>query len=70
MSLSSEITVSFSWRTERCFRRPRVAAVRKLALRVAELAGTGLDSENPLGVSFLSSKKMAEVNWDFLTHSG
>ena len=70
MSLSSEITVTFSWRTERCFCRPKVAAVRKLARRAAELAGTGLDSENPLGVSFLSSKKMAEVNWDYLTHSG
>ena len=71
MSPSPEnITVSFSWRTERCFLRPRAAAVRKLALRAAELAGTGLDSENPLGVSFLSSKKMAEVNWDFLQHKG
>lgn len=71
MSPSPEnITVSFSWRTERCFLRPRAAAVQKLALRAAELAGTGLDSENPLGVSFLSSKKMAEVNWDYLTHSG
>lgn len=70
MNSASDITVSFSWRTERCFRRPRVTEVRKLALRAAELAGTGLDSENPLGVSFLSSKKMAEVNWDYLEHTG
>ncbi|MBO5959043.1 MAG: rRNA maturation RNase YbeY [Lentisphaeria bacterium] len=68
--MTSPVPVFYSWRTERCFRRASAARVRKLALRAAELAGTGLDEENPLGVSFLSSRKMTEVNWDYLEHTG
>lgn len=67
---SPDIPFSFSWRAERPFLRPSAAKVRKLALRAAELAGTGLDAENPLGVNILSSRKMEEVNWDFLQHTG
>ncbi len=64
------MNTNFSWRTERRYLRPVPAKVKKLAERIAELAGTGLTENGQLGVSFLSSGKMAEVNWDFLTHTG
>ena len=64
------IPVSVSWRTEKKFRRPDPRKVVRLALCAAEKAGTGLDERNALGVSFVSSKKMAEVNRDFLNHAG
>lgn len=63
-------TVAFSWRTEKNFIRPNVRKVKLLATRIAQVAGTGLDQNHSLGVSFLSSAKMAEVNMDFLTHKG
>ncbi len=64
------MNIAFSWRTERRFKRPLAAKVKRLAERIAELAGTGLTDDGQLGVSFLSSPKMTEVNWDFLRHSG
>lgn len=62
--------VNVSWRTEKTFLRPDPRKIRRLAQRIAEVAGSGLTGDQSLGVSFLSSEKMAEVNWDFLTHSG
>lgn len=64
------IPVSVSWRTEKMFRRPNVRKVVRLAVCAAENAGTGLDERSALGVSFVSSEKMAAVNHDFLNHAG
>jgi len=64
------IHTAVSWRTEKMFRRPDPRKVARLALAAAEAAGTGLDEAHSLGVSFLSSKKMTEVNYDFLRHTG
>lgn len=62
--------INISWRTEKKFLRADPRKVKRLAQRIAEVAMTGLTEEQSLGVSFLSSEKMAEVNWDYLTHSG
>lgn len=62
--------INISWRTEKKFLRPDPRKVKRLAQRIAEVTGSGLTDEQSLGVSFLSSPKMAEINWDFLTHSG
>ncbi len=64
------MNITVSWRTERLYKRPLPAKVKRLAERAAELAGTGLTNDGQLGISFLSSKKMTEVNWDFLSHTG
>ncbi len=64
------MNITVSWRTERLYKRPLPVKVKRLAERAAELAGTGLTNDGQLGISFLSSKKMTEVNWDFLSHTG
>ena len=64
------MNISISWRTEKRFLRPDPRKVRRLAERIAGLAGTGLTDDGNLGVSFLSSEKMTEVNWDYLRHIG
>lgn len=64
------MNISISWRTEKQFLRPDPRKVRRLAERIAGLAGTGLTDDGNLGVSFLSSEKMTEVNWDYLRHIG
>lgn len=64
------MSIAFSWRTEKKYVRPDARKVVRLARRAAELAGTGLEEHHALGVSFLSSKKMTEVNYDFLRHTG
>lgn len=66
----ADFKVMQSWRTGKIFPRPTRKKLEKLIIAAANAAGLDKYDGKALSVSFLSSKKMAEVNWDFLRHKG
>ena len=58
----------YSWRPERIYRRPERKKLLAFAESAAETAGSGI--RGVLSLSWVSEKEMAEINQDYVGHTG
>ncbi len=64
------MNITISWRAEKEYPRPKLVRLKKMLQKASLFAGTGIRENETLVLTFLSSDRMAEVNWDFLRHKG